>query len=259
MQWKSDSYLSACLLVLMVRSTSTLFVVIYQIAVPYMMFLLEKCGTKDDKKCFNRMRVGFSWFNKILLLYYGWSVSYWALLTVCVVIFTEISKLGFGLIFFSVAWMMKNGRQGISRLVSIVDPHKTFEHKAIQYKLMLCVISFACTGVALLYTWPNIGYSVICLRGVLLLLNLCLFPEYCVMVMGVVAVGISKVFRAVQFAVDNSRSVIHAIKKGFVKEVKEGEDEGDNYGFTPDEWAQMEAQMKIDEEKEREEAMKDID
>ena len=182
MQWKSDSYLSACLLMLMVRSTSTLFVVFWMIVFPFLMYLFEQCqqGTKEDKKCFHRLRIGFSWLNNIILLYYGWSVSWWALLTVCVVVFTELSKIGLGIGLFAVAWLMKNGRSGVSRVVAVVDPHKRIEHSFLGCGGYMFLVSVLLSLGIVWLTWLNESVWVVVLRMVLVLVVLALFPEYSV-------------------------------------------------------------------------------
>ena len=151
MKWKSDSYLSACLLMLMVRSSSTLFIVMYLIVVPYIMFILERCSTKEDRKCFNRMRVSFSWINKFILLYYGWHVSYWALLTVCVVVFTNVSKLLFGMVLYSIAYLMSNGRNFFGKCLTCIDKDKTIENVVIKYNFILFIISFSLSSVSFIF------------------------------------------------------------------------------------------------------------
>jgi len=255
MQWKSDSYLAASLLLLLVRSSSTLFVVMYQIFVPYFMFTMEKCGgkhnTKDDKKCFNRMRVGFSWLNKFILLWYAWHVSWWSLLTVCVVIFTEKSKLGFSIFLFAIAWLMTNGRIIVSGSLSLIDSNRTLEKYAQKFKLLLFVLFSVLYCLFCVYTWERVSLWFLLLRIGLSLIMLSSFPEYCIIGLSLTMVVVSKTFQCVQFFVDRIKLLLSTCRR------KSSESSGTHYGFSEEEWDEVERQMKEDEEQEQEQAKGD--
>jgi hypothetical protein len=247
MQWKSDSYLAAALLFLMVRSSSTLLVVIYQIVVPYIMYTLEKCGTKDDKKCFNRMRIGFSWLNKFILLWYAWSVSWFSLMTVCVVIFTEISKIAFSFVLFGVAWLMTNGRKMMRHCASVVDSGDTIVALVLKFKLILFVAVLVLFLFLTWTTWEVTSWWGVPLRIVSSLTMLILFPEYSVNGASVVAAVVTKSFSVVQFGLDQLKGVLRRFDMRKEKD-SDVEGYGVDYGFTEEEWAEMERQEAHQEE-----------
>ena len=246
MSWKSNSYLAAFLLILMVRSSSTLFVVVYQIVVPYMMFSLEKCGTKDDQKCFNRMRVAFSWFNKLILLYYAFYVNYLSLLIVCMCMFPEISKIGFSILFFGIAWLMTNSRKLLSHFIPMVVVQNAALYKKQLFAIVTIMFSF------LMYaTWNVTSFWIIPLRIVLVLIMLCIFPEYSIVVAGYIVVGISKGGAFVQICINQIKQMVENVAK-----MKKKKDDN-NYGFTEKEWKEMERSE--EDEGTEEAAMDDID
>ena len=100
---------------------------------------------------------------------------------------------------------------------------------------------------------------VITLRCMIILFNLCFFPDYCVLLIGIIAVGISKLFIAVQFIIDKCLIICKTCKSMCKRSSMVETNGDDHYGFTEEEWAEMELQMKEHEEREEAEKMADID
>ena len=140
------------------------------------------------------MRVGFSWLNKFILLWYAWHVSWWSLLTVCVVIFTEKSKLGCSILLFAIAWFMTNGRIILSGSLSLLDANRTLEKYAQKFKLVLFVLFSVFYCLFCVYTWERVSLWFLLLRIGLSLVMLGSFPEYCIMGLSLALVVVSSEF-----------------------------------------------------------------
>ena len=96
MEFTSDSYLAAAMLLLMAKARLDYLVIVYVVAWPQALLWIERCSksaSANDKKCLVRMRTALLWLNKFVLLFKAWYVSWAGMFAVCAVSFPTLSKI----------------------------------------------------------------------------------------------------------------------------------------------------------------------
>jgi len=153
-EWKSDCYMSALMLMRMVKTMEHYFIVVVLIALPFLVSWIEAYSASEhDQRILGLVRGAVGWFNKIVLLWFA-RFSYMALILALIIFFPGTGLSIFGVLVLVTAFIA----DFIGRVLWLLCPQK-LKHfllaiwSSTLYKTLI-LGSITATGVMIVYyTW----------------------------------------------------------------------------------------------------------
>ena len=160
-RWTAEAYIAATLLLLLVKEPTVRFLeerhlryfaVAWQIVVPYLLLFLEHSSlfsrTRADKKCYRRLRIALSWFNKFAMFAYAWA-SWVGLGTIAACFFPSFAKAFVGIILLASAYLYSSFVTYGHRIFGENHPSRL----SLRSKLTILGILVFAWGATLWWTW----------------------------------------------------------------------------------------------------------